>query len=80
MRSKTIKVLITLSCCLPIAVQAQDAAPSWLEESLHAAGKMNTVIAVVAIILVGIGIWLFAQERKLAKLEKAILNNERGRS
>ena len=80
MRSNTIIGLITLMCCLPAAAMAQDGTPSWLEESLHASGKMNTVIAVVTIILIGIGIWLFAQDRKLTRLEKAIGNTEKRRS
>lgn len=51
---------------------AQTAAPNWLEDSLYASGKINTVIIVVAVILIGISIWLFALDRKLRKLEEKI--------
>jgi uncharacterized protein HemX len=75
--TQTIIALITLFCCLPGAVLAQGTSPAWLEESLHGNGKINTVIAVVAIILLGIGIWLFVQDRKLTRLEDAIRSGDR---
>jgi uncharacterized protein HemX len=56
---------------------AQAAPPHWLEDSLHGSGKMNTVVAVVAIIILGIGIWLFAQDRKLTRLEERMRDDER---
>lgn len=53
---------------LPVAAQA----PTWLEDQLYGGGKLNAVIAVVSIILLGIGIWLWAQDRRLKRMEKAI--------
>lgn len=53
---------------LPAAAQA----PTWLEDQLYGGGKLNAVIAVVSIILLGIGIWLWAQDRRLKRMEKAI--------
>jgi CcmD family protein len=47
-------------------------APSWLEDSLHGNGKINTVIAVVAVIILGIGVWLWAQDRRLKRMEERI--------
>lgn len=47
-------------------------APSWLENSLHGNGKINTVIAVVAVIILGIGLWMWAQDRRLKRMEERI--------
>ena len=47
-----------------------DAAPSWLEDSLYRGGKINAVVAVVAVIILGIGLWMFTMDRKLRRLEK----------
>jgi type IV secretory pathway VirB2 component (pilin) len=48
---------------------AQDAAPSWLEHTLHGNGKINTVVAVVAIIILGLGIWMWRMDRRLRAME-----------
>lgn len=48
------------------------AAPNWLEESLYGNGKINTVVAVVSIIILGIGVWLWMQDRRLSRMEKTI--------
>ncbi len=45
-------------------------APSWLENSLYGNGKINTVVAVVAVIILGIGLWLWAQDRRLKRMEE----------
>jgi len=47
-------------------------APSWLEESLYGNGKINAVVAVVAVIILGIGLWLWAQDRKISRMEKTM--------
>lgn len=51
---------------------AQNAAPSWLEESLYGNGKINTVVIVVSIIFLGIGLWMFSMDRKLSRMEKKL--------
>lgn len=51
------------------ATFAQGSAPGWLEEQLYHSGKINTVIAVVAVILGGIGLWLFLTDRRIARME-----------
>lgn len=53
-----------------LLANAQNAAPSWLEESLYGNGKINTVVIVVSIILLGIGLWMFRMDRKLSRMEK----------
>ncbi len=54
-----------------VAAQAQ-VAPSWLEDKLYGGGKMNAVVVVVAIIIVGIGAWLWMQDRRLKRMEEKI--------
>ncbi len=54
---------------LSVSARAQNAAPDWLESNLHANGKMNVVIAVIAVIIVGIGAWMWRMDRKIAKME-----------
>jgi type IV secretory pathway VirB2 component (pilin) len=56
---------------LATASQAQQAAPTWLEQSLYGNGKINAVVAVVGIIIIGIGIWLFRMDRRIGAMEKA---------
>ncbi|MBL7954813.1 MAG: CcmD family protein [Flavobacteriales bacterium] len=52
------------------AARAESAAPSWLESSLYGNGKINVVVAVVAVIILGIGFWLWRMDRRLTKLER----------
>lgn len=53
-----------------IVAQAQSAAPSWLESTLYGSGKINVVVGVVAIIILGIGIWLWRMDRRISNLER----------
>lgn len=52
------------------AAQAESAAPSWLESTLYGSGKINVVVGVVAVIILGIGIWLWRMDRRITKLER----------
>ena len=47
-------------------------AQSTLDETMHSSGKINVVIAVIAIILLGFFIYLFLIDRKVGRLEKRI--------
>lgn len=49
---------------------AQNAAPTWLESTLYGSGKINVVVGVVAVIILGIGIWLWRMDRRITKLER----------
>jgi hypothetical protein len=51
------------------ATFAQNGAPGWLEEQLYHSGKINTVVAVVSVLLLGIGLWLFRMDRRIARME-----------
>jgi CcmD family protein len=63
-------IATTLLCCWSIALAAQ--APHWLEDRLYGGGKMNAVAAVVAAIFIGIGWWMWSQDRRLKRLERRI--------
>lgn len=67
------KKTLLLALLLPgvLLANAQDAAPSWLENTLYGNGKINVVIAVIAVIVLGIGVWLYRQDRRLKRLEDA---------
>lgn len=66
MRAFATTALLTLKA---LNSMAQDAAPSWLEHTLHGNGKINTVVAVVAIIILGLGIWMWRMDRRLRAME-----------
>lgn len=65
------RMLLTFTLLLmTVATNAQNAAPSWLESTLYGSGKINVVVAVVAIIILGIGTWLWRMDRRITKLER----------
>ena len=64
---RTLLLLTFLS--LGFVTQAQNAAPSWLEETLYGNGKINVVLVVVGVIIAGIGAWMFRMDRKLKRME-----------
>lgn len=51
----------------PLALQA---APSWLEHSLHGNGKINVVVAVVGLIVLGLGLWMWRMDLRLKRMEE----------
>ena len=55
---------------LTISAHAQNAAPSWLENTLYGNGKLNTVLIVVSVIILGIGLWMFAMDRRIKRMEE----------
>lgn len=57
---------------LPMSTFAASEAPGWLEETMFASGKINTVVAVVSLMFIGLAIWMFNMDRKISKLEKGI--------
>jgi len=57
---------------LAMSAHAQNAAPNWLESTLYGSGKMNTVVIVVAVIILGIGAWMFAMDRRIKRMEERI--------
>lgn len=45
---------------------------------LRSTGKIYSVVAVIAVILIGITLYLFRLDKKITKLEKEIYNEEKG--
>ena len=73
MKSKIILTCLVLSSF--IELQAANASvDEQLYQSLHGHGSMNVVVAVFAIILIGLFITLYRIERKITRLEKEIKN------
>jgi hypothetical protein len=65
-------VALVMGMIQSLPAAASDAAPHWLEDSLHGSAKMNTVVAVTTIILLGIFLWLYLQDRRLSRMEEKI--------
>jgi hypothetical protein len=54
----------------PLSTFAASEVPGWLQERMFASGKINTVVLVVGVVLIGIAIWMFALDRRIGKLER----------
>jgi capsular polysaccharide biosynthesis protein len=39
---------------------------------MYHSGKINTVIAVVAVLLVGLATWMFSMDRRIKKMEQEV--------
>jgi len=63
-------LILVMGALLPLSTFAQSDAPAWLEERMYHSGKINTVIAVVSVVLIGIGTWMFLLDRRIGRLEK----------
>lgn len=65
------RTLASLSLLLlTMSAFAQSAAPNWLENTLYGSGKLNTVLIVVSVIILGIGFWMFAMDRRMKRMEE----------
>ena len=58
--------LLAMTLLFAVHASAQDG----MEEYFYASGKIKVVVAVAAIVLIGIFAYLFSLERRLKKLEK----------
>ncbi len=65
-------LLLLSALIMSLATHAQDAAPSWLEATLYGNGKINVVLIVVGVIILGIGAWMFTLDRKLGRMEERL--------
>jgi uncharacterized protein HemX len=70
------RTLFTSILLLTSMATAMAQAPSWLEDNLYGGGKMNGVVAVVTLIIAGIGLWLWAQDRRLKRMEDRIKRSD----
>lgn len=67
MRKRLLLLLATLSSA---ATFAQDGTNSWLVDTMYKSGKINTVVAVVAVVLAGLAAWMFSMDRRIRKMEQ----------
>ena len=54
------------------ATFAQQGQESWLVETMYKSGKINSVMAVVAVLITGLATWMFVMDRKVSRLEKEV--------
>lgn len=52
------------------ATFAQQGQESWLVETMYKSGKINTVVAVVAVLITGLATWMFVMDRRVSRMEK----------
>jgi uncharacterized membrane protein YdbT with pleckstrin-like domain len=80
MNRTTSKLLATMFAVVAFTsgTFAQSSAPAWLEETMFSSGKINAVVAVVAVIMIGLVSWLIRMDRRLARMERAHDKGERG--
>ncbi len=57
---------------MSFSVLAQDTDQPIMADTFRADGKIYTVVAVLGIVLLGMFVYLFLTERKLAKIEKEL--------
>lgn len=62
--------LLVLAAILPARTFAETSAPNWLVDTMYGSGKINAVVAVVSVVLIGLGAWMFTLDRRLGKLER----------
>jgi len=68
------QLLLPLWLLAPLAfAQAPEKAPD-MADALRANGKIYVVVAVVAVIVIGLLLYLISLDRKVSKLEKEIKN------
>ena len=73
MRTTRTVMFITL-CLLSGATFAQQGQESWLVETMYKSGKINSVMAVVAVLIAGLAAWMFVMDRKVRKMEDDMKN------
>lgn len=75
MKKTIYKVLLSFSMLLFTAQSfAQDSQPE-MADAMRSNGKIYVVVSVLAIVLAGIAIYLFALDRKITSIEKKINQN-----
>ncbi|MBI1288602.1 MAG: CcmD family protein [Flavobacteriales bacterium] len=62
-----IRILVWMMAFLPVSGFAQDVE---MADALHQNGKIYVVVGVIAIIFVGLVVYLITLDRRLTKLEK----------
>lgn len=65
-----VKLTVLLAALTAPAITFAQGEPGWLVDTLYGGGKINTVIAVVSVILLGLAFWLFRLDRRIARMEQ----------
>ena len=52
------------------ATFAQDGRQGWLVDTMYRSGKINSVLAVVAVLIAGLATWMFVMDRKLRRMAR----------
>lgn len=60
-------VMITAAPAVTFAQQAGQ--QDWLVETMYRSGKINSVVAVVAVVLAGLAVWMFRMDRRIKRME-----------
>lgn len=64
MKKVTLSLLVSLFSILEMSAQTSD--------HYNSSGKLMAVILCVAVILIGIGLFLFSMERRISKMEQSL--------
>jgi cytochrome bd-type quinol oxidase subunit 2 len=70
MRTITRTLTVVTLTLLSGATFAQPGQESWLVETMYKSGKINSVMAVVAVLIAGLAAWMFVMDRKVRRMEK----------
>lgn len=73
MKNKITPIILTITA---LFISSSARAEGGVIDFLGSIGKIYSVIAVIVVILLGIGYFLIRLDHKLTKLEKQINNNE----
>ena len=75
MRAKQRNLIFVMCMVLASAVANAQTGGDWLENTMFASGKINVVVAVVAVLFALIVVYLISIDRKLKKMEENNKNN-----
>jgi CcmD family protein len=67
---KTLKTLFYFIAFLGPAAASAQGGPVEMADAFRANGKIYVVVAIISVIFIGLGAYLFHLDRKISKLEK----------
>lgn len=70
MRTIVRPLLLLLGTLASASTFAQEPGADWLVETMYSSGKINTVVAVVAVLIAGLAGWMFVMDKKLRRMER----------
>ena len=56
--------------CYGLSGTSTFAQENWLVDTMYKSGKINSVMAVVAVLIAGLAAWMFVMDRKVRRMEK----------